>query len=62
MNPLPIVVTTTVIALVPPLRRRVVPVAKATLEGSLGVVGAALGAVIGVADATINGPAPVEQR
>jgi hypothetical protein len=34
----------------------VVPVAQATVEGSLGVVGAALGAVIGVADAAINGP------
>lgn len=56
MNPLPIIVSTAVVALVPPLRRRVVPVAHATVEGSLGVVGAALGAVIGVADAAINGP------
>lgn len=56
MNPLPVIVVAGVVAVVPPLRRRVVPVAKSAAQGSLGVVGAALGAVVGVADAAINGP------
>lgn len=56
MNPLPVIVTAGVVAAVPPLRRRVVPITRAVLQGSLGVVGATLGAAVGVADAAISGP------
>ena len=56
MNPLPIAITVGIVAIVPPLRRRVVPVTKAVLDGALGVAGAALGAAVGVADVAINGP------
>jgi hypothetical protein len=62
MNPFPVLVAAAVVAVIPPLRKRVVPVAKATLSGSVGVVGAALGAAlgagVGVLDAAINGPQP----
>mgnify|MGYP000918092262 CR=1 FL=1 len=58
MNPFPVLVAAAVVAVIPPLRKRVVPVAKATLSGSVGVVGAALGAGVGVLDAAINGPQP----
>lgn len=60
MNPFPVIITAAVVAAVPPLRRRVAPVAKATVQGSVGVVGAGLGAVVGVLDAAINGAAPLE--
>lgn len=60
MLPIPVIITAAVVAAVPPLRNRVVPVAKATLEGSLGVVGAGLGAAVGVIDAALNGSAPSE--
>jgi hypothetical protein len=53
-----VLVAAAVVAVIPPLRKRVVPVAKATLSGSVGVVGAALGAGVGVLDAAINGPQP----
>ena len=58
MNPFPVLVAAAVVAVIPPLRKRVVPVAKATISGSVGVVGAALGAGVGVLDAAINGPQP----
>lgn len=58
MNPIPVIITAGVVAAVPPLRRRVAPVTKAVVQGSIGVVGAALGAAVGVADAAINGPEP----
>ena len=54
MNPFPVIIAAGVVAAVPPLRRRVAPVAKAVMQGSLGVVGATLGAAVGVADAVLN--------
>jgi len=70
MNPLfAAVVGTVVVAAVPPLRRRVVPVgsavaggavalAESTVEGVAGVVGAVAGGVSGVAGALLHGERP----
>lgn len=70
MNPLfAAVVGTVVVAAVPPLRRRVVPVgsavaggavalAESTVEGVSGVVGAVAGGVAGVAEALVRGERP----
>lgn len=60
MIPIPVIITAAVVVAVPPLRNRVVPVAKATLEGSIGVVGAGLGAAVGVLDAAVHGSAAGE--
>jgi len=40
---------------VPPVRKRVLPVATAVAGGALGVVGAVVGGVIGVAEAVVGG-------
>ncbi len=72
MNPVPFVVSAAVIAVVPPLRRRVAPVAGAVAVGAAKtaatvlVAGAAVGtstidAAVGVGRAALRGPqAPAE--
>jgi len=55
MNPIAIVVAGAVVAAVPPVRKRVLPVATAVAGGALGVVGAVVGGVIGVAEAVVGG-------
>lgn len=58
MNPIPVIVTAAVVAAVPPLRKRVVPVAKAGAVGAIGVVGATIGAAAGVVSAAVSGSEP----
>ena len=55
MNPVPIVVAGVVVAAVPQVRRRVVPVSSAIAGGALGVAGATVSGVGSVAGAVIGG-------
>lgn len=60
MNPFAVIVAGAVVAAVPPVRKRVVPVATAVAGGALGVVGAAVGGAIGVVEAVVGGPEATE--
>ncbi len=56
MNPIPVALVTGVVVVIPPLRRRVIPVTAAVAGGVVGVVGAAFEGTRDVVEAVINGP------
>lgn len=55
MNPIPIALTAAVVAVVPPLRRRVAPVAAASATAVVAVAVTAVEGAIGVGRAVLDG-------
>lgn len=73
MNPLPFVAAAAAIAVIPPLRRRVVPVVGATAGATarvattmavsvVDIAGSAVDGISGVASAALHGPADAESN
>lgn len=60
MNPIAVIAAGALVVAIPPVRKRVVPVATAVAGGAVGVLGAAVGGVIGVAEAVVGGSAEPE--